>query len=391
MLTPLQPQARDPGGCQLDREGQGVHAPADLLDQLVVGGVRAHTGICDPGPEQLDRGGRDVQRSNRDDVLALHAEALPRRRQHVHPNRAEHAIQPRAHRSQHLFAVVDHEQRPPRAALLGEGGGDEVRSGRSRLDRRQVDEAHHVEAALHGCCDGDRETGLAHASHADQGDEPLPLDQPRHRVDLVGTTDERGVAQRQRRPRPGAEWREASGQLRRNQLPQPFGLAQVPEVVHAQIRQRQVRSAPPEQRRRGLADQDLTAMGGSGDARGPIQRAAPIVGTCPLGRTGVDTHPHREPRRRQRELGRNRRMSCWIRCAEGSGDPVAHRREHLSARGPDRLPQHAEVLLDAFVHAGRRLPPAGRAFDVGEQERQRCVGRHGVSPPCTQCEGVRTA
>ena len=202
---------------QLDGEGHALEAPADLGHQRRVGvaGCRARGTVEE---ELLGLAGVAVVRStgqpecrDRQHPLARDAEALPAGRQHDRGRaRGEEADDERGHRSEHVLAVVEHEEgaadphpfvHQPLERLLGaldhvEGGGHGL-DDQLRAHRHQIDEGAPAGERRRGRRGRDGgEPGLAHATGSEQGDEPIGCQG-------VGEAGQLGVAADERRPRAG--------------------------------------------------------------------------------------------------------------------------------------------------------------------------------------------
>ena len=127
----------DPRGGELDREREAVEAAADLGDRL--GGLEAGCHLSRAGDEELDRlllG----KRRHRVLVLAAEVERLAARDEDRHLLRlCEQLGQPRRCLDE-LLEVVEQEQRPLAAQVLGEPVLGAQRLRDRRLDERGVAE-----------------------------------------------------------------------------------------------------------------------------------------------------------------------------------------------------------------------------------------------------------
>jgi hypothetical protein len=190
---PVEPECRQAGRGELDRQRHPVQLPANLGDPVQLLGLDgpAHRG----GPIDKQRGGvrrTDIavavvvsvegQRRNRVDPLEGHQEPSPAGCQHAHPWAArQQTLDERRHPAGEVLTVVQHQQ----GTAIGQGGQHRVvdaaalllaKAERGRYrgadhrrigDRHEVDEPHAVlEVAGQVRGDGQRQSGLARAAGA---------------------------------------------------------------------------------------------------------------------------------------------------------------------------------------------------------------------------------
>ena len=108
--------------------------------------------------------------------------------------------------------------------------------------------------------------------------------------------------------------------------------------------------------------------------RGTVDGSAPQVFARRLHLSGVEAHAHVEAQRSERPLRGDGGLQRRVRRGERRRDPVAERGEHRASALAHRGAEHAEVGVDLVEHGRRRLPLAGRALDVGEQQGHRGAG-----------------
>ena len=130
----------------------------------------------------------------------------------------------------------------------------------------------------------DRQPGLTHPPGRHQRDQPGRRQQPHKLVGLDRSTMER--RERFRQPNVGRRrhprWRE----LGRAELPQPLGLTEILQPVHAEIDHLDVGHQPS----RNVGQQHLSAPPGSHQPCGPVHRRPEVV-AIPLQRlAGVEPH-----------------------------------------------------------------------------------------------------
>ena len=105
-----------------------------------------------------------------------------------------------------------------------------------------------------------------------------------------------------------------------------------------------------------------------------IDGSAPKVGTGALDLAGVHPHPNPQAEVSEPPLRVHRGLHGCVRRPERRRDPVAKGGEHRSPCQSHLVVEDREVSGDELEHVGRLLPPAGRSFDVGEQEGHRRAG-----------------
>ena len=113
--------------------------------------------------------------------------------------------------------------------------------------------------------------------------------------------------------------------------------------------------------------QDLAAVTARHHPRRTIEHCAVVVGAPQLGLTRCDAHPNRQ---REIPLCRYRRLDCIPRRLKDGAHAVAGVLEHLAVMVVDLGAQYPIVVFECDAHlVSVGLPPSGRSFDVGEQER----------------------
>lgn len=223
----LDGQHVDPGGRQLQRQRDTLHAaahPADLAQPVVarVDAVRGGAGeehadgvgvadLVDGGPRRRHR-----QRLHLPDHLAGGAQQLAAGGDERQPRAAlqQDGAQPGAGLDD-VFAVVQDHQQLARADVLGQrvdlggvGGRAQPDGGRDRVDdlravragRQRHPARAGLELAAHLVGDRDREPGLADAAQAGQRHQPdAAVAEQRRQLGQLGLAADEGVG-RQRRP-----------------------------------------------------------------------------------------------------------------------------------------------------------------------------------------------
>ena len=192
----------DPGGGQLDREGQTVEAVADLgdIDGIVFGQDERRIGRRGPiEKEGHRRGGGDLvepappavgsrcdQGLHRHDVLGTDAEPAPAGGHDVQPGADREQVGETGRGRDEMLDVVQHQQEMQWGDRVGQTGGDRAagffahaegarhgwQDGRGIGDIAQVDEVGACgEAGRHVGGNLDRQAGLADSGRANQGHE----------------------------------------------------------------------------------------------------------------------------------------------------------------------------------------------------------------------------
>ena len=124
----LEPIGADPASCEFDRERYAIQSAADSRHGRGVGVGQAgrvaagesalheqlHCGRGEGfGRSQVFSGGRIIQRRQKVDMLALHAQRLAAGREDVHLRRlAIEALRQRGRRVDDMLAVVEDQQKP---------------------------------------------------------------------------------------------------------------------------------------------------------------------------------------------------------------------------------------------------------------------------------------
>ena len=179
-----------------------------------------------------------------------------------------------------------------------------------------------------------------------------------------------------------------------DELEQVDRLREVAQVVDAQVAEaRPVRQVVTSTRDRRRGYEHLAAVAGAHDAGGTVDVDAHVVGRSQRDGPGVDAHPHPdhavgrpggpgEPSLRL-EGGVDRRR----RSLEDDEERVALGVHDLPAAALDDVAQELVVELeDAAVGVAQPIEEAGRALDIGEQQRDD-TGRQ----PCARGCGGRRA
>ena len=110
----------------------------------------------------------------------------------------------------------------------------------------------------------------------------------------------------------------------------------------------------------------LSTVAGRHHTSRSVEHRCEVVALEHLGLTERETHPHGQ----FKPLGAGRRCDGRIRRTERRRDPIAGVFEQVAAEGSDRFAQHFVVGSERDAHRlGVNLPPAGRTFDVSEEER----------------------
>ena len=173
-----------------------------------------------------------------------------------------------------------------------------------------------------------------------------------------------------------SQGRKGSRQLRVDHLEDPFGAAQIPQPVLAQIKKpdpapRFLGSEGPAR----LRDKHLTTVGEIEQAGEAVQGRAEEVSFSFVGRPDVDGHADGErasrapPFRQQTALPGHGGAKGSRRCGEGGADPISGVLEHSATVILDRRSQQMVVTDKGGGHVVLVvLPPPGTGRDVGEQE-----------------------
>ncbi len=300
---------------------------------------------------------------------------------------------------EHLFAVVDHQQRVEVVQLF-----------RQRVDERSPEllaQAEHTRdrlgdvAAVRDCGElhaphtvgvkvelvGRRvqgEPGLATATGTGQRHQTVLADSRTHRGDLGVTADEarhlRGQVRRHRAER--AQRRELVAEIGMYELPDPLGPAEILQPMQPKITE----LGPFGQRINhqiacGVGDERLPTVPNRPHARAPDDRRAEVVaGVAQADLARVERHAHTHlptggPRfLRERALNVERRGHRIRRPREGANHAVAFTlldRAHASVQRHGGFEQLVVTGYRVRRLVGTRLPELRRALDVGEQERHR--------------------
>jgi hypothetical protein len=263
-----------------------------------------------------------------------------------------------------------------------DGRGDDVGHRVRVAHRAELAQPRAVaEAGQHRGRDLQGEARLADAADTGQRDGsrlPQRLGDLRH---LAFTSDEGrellGQVGRVRAQR--AQRGELLGQLLVCDLEETFGVREVAQAVLAEVGEADAvdRGVAHEPQRRERA-QDLTAVRHRHESRGAVRRRPVVVAVAQLGLARVDAHtdPQREPvgprLARERELRVDRRRDRVVRRGEHGVHTVAGRLHDETVVELDRGPEDLVVAGECGRHRrGLFLPEAGRALDIGEQERDR--------------------
>jgi hypothetical protein len=302
-----------------------------------------------------------------------------------------------AHSIDHLLAVVDDQhqlaglqvrgqrldERAPRLLAHAQDARSLARHQPLVANGLQIDEPHPVRVRVHHRrADLQREARLAEPPHAEQSQQPRPL---QHVLDLVAlalASDERGQLLRQvvRRRLELAQRRKLLPKLRMHDLEDCLGGREPLQPHAAEIEQRHPVGEPVLHRLgHRPRHEDLLPVRRPHDPRRAVDRGAEIVVVALVRRPGVQSAAHlqRQPRRRpgvpQPQLDRNHRRQRVRRRPEHRVDAVAGGLDDAPGVALDRLAQYRVVARDRLRHQLRlRLPQRGAPLDVGEEKRRRC-------------------
>ena len=414
-----------PGRSQLDRQRQPVEPATDPGDRgrVVVGQPEVRPDAARPLDEQLDRlelaevvgrgartgRGRERQWRNRHHVLAPHAQRLAARHEHLEARAFGEQLDDRWRGDRDLLEVVENDQdllcAEPAAELVERRAFSGVTEADRRCDEGKDriavgcgDEVDEVDAVgepvdlVGGGTDG--EPGLAAAAGTGERDESdvgvvqAISDGAEFRV----AANERGCLGREvvRPEVEGRQRKELSRQPRKGKLEETLRPPEVLQSMLPEVAQRRAGREPALDEAGGrLGQQDLAAVTGRHDPRRPVHRGPKEVPAARLHLAGVDPHPHPDrapvrPRLREQPVlsgGRGRHGADWN--GEDGHESIAGRLDDLAARFGDRGPDDRLVPFEGRPHRlGVRLPQAGAALDVREQEGQRLVagcGRRSVA------------
>jgi hypothetical protein len=217
-------QHRHPAGRELDRQRQPVEASADRGRRRQRVGGQGEPGVSrrHPVDEELERGRdllgglglasprrRHLQRTQREDVLAAHVQRDARRREDPYRRSRPDDVGDRRRGAGEVLEVVEHDEDRPRGHRVGErddgaracpGSGvqcDEqaLREAGGLDERSGVDEGDLVPATDAGGRHLEGESRLAGTSGSDDRHNPVLIEKPSHRGQVVAPPEE-GVAHR---------------------------------------------------------------------------------------------------------------------------------------------------------------------------------------------------
>ena len=330
-------------------------------------------------------------------MLASHAQRLPTRHEHLQARAVGEQPDERRRGNRHLLEVVEDDQDLLRAELAAQLVERRALRGVAEADRGRDqgedgvavgcrDEFDEVDAVgepvdlIGGGADG--EPGLAAAAGTGQRDEPdvLVVEALANRAELRIAADERGCLGR-KVVRPEVEGRQRSELSRQPRMSKLEETLRPPEVLQSMFPEVAKRSAGREptldEAGGRLGQQDLAAVTGRHDPRRPVHRGPKEVAAARLHLAGVDPHPHPNrapvrPRLREQPAlsgDRGRHGADWN--GKDGHQSVAGRLDDLAAQIGDRGPDDRVVPFEGRPHRlGVRLPQAGAALDVSEEERQ---------------------
>ena len=337
-------------------------------------------------------------------MLASHAQRLAARHKHLQAGTVGEQLDDRRRGNRDLLEVVEDDQDLLRAELAAQlverralrgiaeanRGRDQGEDGVAVGRRDEVDEVDAVGEPVDLVGGGtDGEPRLAAATGPGQGHEPdvLVVEALSNRPELRVAADERGclgwkvvrteVESRQRS--------ELGRQPRMGKLEEPLRPPEVLQSMLPEVAKRRAFREPALDVLGGrLGQQDLAAVTGRHDPRRPVHRGPKEVPAARLDLAGVDPHPHPyrapvRPRLREQPVlsgDRGRHGADWN--GKDGHESVAGRLDDLTARIGDRGSDDRVVPFEGRPHRLRvRLPQAGAALDVREEERQRLVARRG--------------
>jgi len=396
---------RHPRCGELDAQGHALHQPADTkrLVALVVDEREARLDLRGALDEEALGAGAPVpvlcepEAVHVEHPLALHVEALTRRRQQRDLRRSLDDRPEQTRAVDQVLEVVEHQQRGPlreiveKLLLRREAAvravhreldrlGDSRRQELGRRHRDERDEMHAVRVALDPAGGSlEREPRLARAARPDESEQVAAgiLEQP---VDLVELS------------RPSHEGRSWRGQVLHSRLErlqkrevarQPVDLELVDALRRAQVFEAvraEVADTGVDERVRRLGEEHLPSMADGGDARALVH-VDPDVSLLRQPRlTRVQPHAHPDRALRERALAVLGGGDGIGRAAEGDEERVTLR-VHLDAvvvgkrraKTTPVLEQGLPVVVAELVQQLRR------ALDVREQQRHhagRKIARH---------------
>ena len=235
----------------------------------------------------------------------------------------------------------------------------------------------------------DRQTRLSDAPCARDRHHPDVFQRGHDPFELRASANERGQLHRQV-ARVGVERtqrREVGRQVRVRDLDDALRSTEVAQSVLAEIAQRDLRAdVIAHEIGAGGRRHDLSAVRRRGDASGTVHRRAVVVAVTHLRHPGVQTHPDLQRLGEhpllagQRALRVDRSRHCVGCSAERSVQAIAGGLHHMAVALLHRASQDLVVARQRIAHRlGMLLPEAGRALEIGEQERHR--PRREVSHP----------
>ena len=347
-------QERRAGGGELERERQVVEACAEVVEQL----VRLEVRLRRPRPRHEEPPRlRPLEHRHRVDVLALHAQPLPARHEHI-GMRASREDGRHLRRSLHdMLKVVQQKQQPTPVDELRQRAAAAERTGGRRSDiggigeRSERHPPHAVRIRFRRLAGRvEREPRLPRPARARQREETgvVAREQLPHVGELVLAAEKRRRRDRQVRPVERLQRRK----LVFTELVDPLGSAEILEPVLAEIAE----LGGVDERRRHRRDEHLPAVTGRRDPCGAVDVGADITLLRQQRRAGVEAHPH----------GQLELLLRLARCVERAG----RGREGNEERVALRVDLDAAVALERLAHDA---PVLGERVRVRRPHRARAA------------------
>ena len=209
-----------------------------------------------------------------------------------------------------------------------------------------------------------------------------------NRPELGVAADERGCLGREvvRPEVEGRQRRELGRQPRMGELEEALRPPEVLQSMLPEVAQRgAVREPALDEAGGRVGQQDLAAVTGRHDPRRPVHRGPEEVPAARLDLAGVDPHPHPDRARRPATSARTARAERRVAAVTApagtaktaiSPSPVVLTTSPPDSAIADRMMASCRSRADR-IRLRVRLPQAGAALDVREQERQRLVAGRG--------------
>ncbi len=271
------------------------------------------------------------------------------------------------------------ESRPP---VRAERRSDDLRERVGVAREGQLAQPNAVNELGHDLgCDLQGEAGLADSADTGERDEPRHRELLGDRGQFLVAADERAELHREvaRVGVEGTERGKVHGQAGRDELIHALGTREVTQAVFAEVDQLAVRRHGVAQQLLGRQrDEYLAAVGCAHETRRLVHRGAVVVALTRLSGSRVNPDAYSQTADVapvlccDGALCRDCGECSGFGSSEGAVDAVAGHLHDVSVVGGDCVTQDPVVACQHVFHRlGVLLPEAGRALEVGEQERDR--------------------